>query len=517
MDLHDIPKLLKDRDKWRKRNPLLVETLNKAQQKFMDCITWDRRLPRRIIFVGSNKIGKTTMGVKRGVCLAVGEHPFMPENHPLRYLDRIGWHKPSIGLVAGETLTQTIQQKMVPEYLRQIPDICKPITRKNSQGVITEITLQYDLRGEELGSKIYLRSYDSPAETYEGIDYDWIHWDEPPPNDIFVSAERGLLATNGISYLTFTSLKEPWLHDLAMTSIDYGGDDLSTRVVESGPIWGALKENGGHLDKNAIEDFIKICPAEEYNARILGKWMVAGTRIYKTFKDAYPFVVPDFEIPRYWNWYESIDPADGRDTRWLFAAVAPYDIDVTGMQVNRIFVVDWLAFPPGTPLSEMKRRVEIKRTELGYREPVSIILDRMHGKRRQATMQAGQPATWHQKLTELDIGYIKLSASKRGDVDLGHKIVIDYLKLKYFSVGIKQAQEEVPGLVFLERCRGKGGPIESMLKYKRQTASDKPEEDYKDWCDTVRYLCMLKPTYQTEVRVHRKTTSSTNLNRFTGS
>jgi hypothetical protein len=361
-----------------------------------------------------------------------------------------------------------------------------------------------------------MRSYDSQADTYEGIDYNWIHWDEPPPNNVFVAAERGLIAMNGISYLTFTSLKEPWLNDLAAESIDYGGEDATVRVIESGDIWNALKENGGHLEREAIEAFIKVCPVEEYDARILGKWMESGGRIYGTFRDAFPYVLPPFEIPNDWQWYESVDPADGKHTKWLFVAVAPYDVSIFKQNVGRLFVADWLSFPPGTLITDMVKMVKRKRIELDYEEPSMVVLDAKFGRRRTTAFDRNEPQRWDEKLIEAGVGYVKLSHSAPGDVDVGHNVVREYLKPQLWSFAMQEDAQEVPGLVFFSTCRGKGGPIEAMLKYKRQMKSDKPEETYKDWPDAIRYVCMEYPKV---MRLRTKRSSSESgkpRNRFTG-
>lgn len=510
---HDIPALLAERQKWRKDNPLFLVRLNKAQRRFLDCATVDGKLPRRLIFTAANKVGKTVCGSIRGVCLALGEHPFLPEGHPFHDLKRLNWRLPSVGLVVGETLTQTINQKLAPEYIKWIPKICEPTFKRNNGGVVTEITVHKDLKGQPLGSKIFFRSYESNVDSFEGIDYDWVHYDEPPPNDIFVAIERGLIATGGISYLTFTSLKEPWLSDLAAESVDYGGNDPNVRVIEGGDIWNALKENGGHLDREAIEAFIKICPPDEYDARILGKWMESGARIYGTFRDSFPFIIPPFEIPLTWDWYEILDPADGKHSKWLFAAAAPDEVTVLKQRVSRLFVVDWLSFPAGTLITDMVREVKRKRLELDYTEPIELILDAKFGSRRTTTVDRGEAATWADKLADAGVGYVKLSRSAPGDVDVGHNVVREYLRPQLWSMAMNEEMQEIPGIVFFTTCRGKGGPIESMMKYKRQLKSDKPEEMYKDWPDCVRYLCMEYPRCQNR---HHRVKPQKTRNRFTG-
>jgi len=81
--------------------------------------------------------------------------------------------------------------------------------------------------------------------------------------------------------------------------------------------------------------------------------------------------------------------------------------------------------------------------------------------------------------------------SKPGSVELGHKIVRSYLRPQFF----KLAEKDVPGLVFLDRCRGLDGPISAMRKYRYKVGTDQPEEDVKDLMDCLRYICLHKPKY----------------------
>ena len=492
-DLREMAKLIKQREKFKRDNQLLFVRLNRPQRKLMDMTSDTRkdRLPRRLLFVGPNKVGKTAGGVLRGICLALGEHPFLPDNHILRRIPN--WTLPNVGLVVGEQLTQAVDKKLVPEYLRWIPKICRAEGKKNPQGVIVRITINCDLLGKPLGSIVHFRSMDMAPETFEGIDQNWLHWDEPPPYKHFVSAERGLLPTDGVSYMTFTSLKEPWIKDFADVSVDYGGNDRGTRVVEAGDIWENSVERGGFLDREAIEEFIKIVPKEEYPARVLGQWMQSGSVIYSSFRDDSPFVIPSFDIPRHWTRIESVDPHDAKPTRWLFCSIAPYDINVDDEVVSRLFITDYLNLHSSMTIPEMVKAVHQKRLDLGYmdRGPWAIMLDAKYGKKKTVAMTAEEPVNWEEKLEEAGVGYIQLSYSKPGSVELGHKIVRSYLRPQFFKI----ADKEMPGLIFFDRCRGIDGPIETMRKYRYKTGTDQPEEDYKDWADTVRYICLEKPKY----------------------
>jgi hypothetical protein len=42
-----------------------------------------------------------------------------------------------------------------------------------------------------------------------------------------------------------------------------------------------------------------------------------------------------------------------------------------------------------------------------------------------------------------------------------------------------------------------------MRKYRYKIGTDQPEEDYKDWADTVRYVSLFKPRHMDADRMKR--------------
>ena len=64
------------------------------------------------------------------------------------------------------------------------------------------------------GSVIDIKSHDQDIKVFEGSDYDWVWFDEPPPQAIFRALWRGLTDRRGIAFITGTPITEPWLFDL---------------------------------------------------------------------------------------------------------------------------------------------------------------------------------------------------------------------------------------------------------------------------------------------------------------
>jgi phage terminase large subunit-like protein len=116
-------------------------------------------------------------------------------------------------MLGCETYKHSVAEKIEPMLRWLVPSTCQPVFKPGPTGVLNILTLPFDAKGGKCGSKMHIRSYDEQASTYEGQDYDFQHWDEPPPEDILVAAERGKIVTNAPSWFTMTPLKSPFIFD----------------------------------------------------------------------------------------------------------------------------------------------------------------------------------------------------------------------------------------------------------------------------------------------------------------
>jgi len=72
-------------------------------------------------------------------------------------------------------------------------------------------------------------------------------------------------------------------------------------------------------------------------------------------------------------------------------------------------------------------------------------------------------------------------------------MVKEYLQPHYSTVKDKS----FPGMLFAANgCKGERGPIHDLWNYQWKLGTDKPEEQYKDFCDTVRYAALEQPKYK---------------------
>jgi NAD-dependent SIR2 family protein deacetylase len=248
----------------------------------------------------------------------------------------------------------------------------------------------------------------------------------------------------------------------------------------------------GFIPKAGITEYLKTLPREEREAREKGVWKHLSGLVYKELGRE-THIYKDFQIPRSWMKVEGIDPHDARATCWLFGAVSPEEIEIFGKLKNRIYWFDYIL--SDSSIEDMVKQVKATRALHSYTDPSLVVLDRKWGTKENMKAQAneGETRTWQTELERFGIKRIRLSHSSPGDVELGHKIVREYLKTHYSKV----TQDAKPGMLFAkEGCGGLNGPIHYMFNYQYDEKTAKPKEEYKDWCDVVRYVSMEQLTYR---------------------
>jgi phage terminase large subunit-like protein len=485
--------------------------MNRAQEPFIRVKNARGRTPRTRLFESGNQVGKTTIGVAEDIAHALGFRPWLLQSDPDF---KIPIQVPNNGIVGCEVAGQTLAMRIEPEFMSLIPKGMISDLSRYSDGSMKSLTL-------DNGSAINFRSYVQPAETWEGVISHWVHFDEPPPKEILIAATRGLMSTNGSMLLTMTPLKEAYIYDLlSLHAFNNGGDDQEIAVFR-GSTWDncqdwcracelTIPENDperlepgqvrpvvhcpkcgavmGFLPRAGILNFLKnITDPDEREAREEGKWKHLSGLVYKEL-DRSVHIYQDFEIPRDWMRIEVVDPHDARPTRWLFGAVSPEEIAVNGKAVNRVYWYTYL-LASGT-IDSIARQVKVKRAEHGYREAGMVILDAKYGSQTRQTAEF--ETTWEEELDKAGIKHIVLSHSAPGDIALGHKMVKEYLKPHYSTL----KGTSFPGMMFAaEGCKGDRGPIQDMFNYSWKAGTDKPEEQYKDACDCVRYAALEQPVY----------------------
>ena len=488
--------------------PLFFLQTNDAQEKFIRSKNNGKHTPKRRLFEAGNKVGKTYGGIAEDLAHSFGFRPWLDEDDPDYKIDI---KVPNMGLIGCETMVHSVPEKIEPTLRALIPKTCSWTAKKNPQGYWQKVTLKTDPLGNKCGSEIYIRSYDQEASTFEGIDSDWIHWDEPPPKKILQAAERGKIVSNAPSWFTMTPLKEAYIYDeYSLKAKNVGGNDDEIAVIR-GEIWDncqdwcekcriEIPENQkeraiercphcdrvmGFIPRAGIEEYLKTLDPEEREAREKGIWKHLSGLVYKVLdRDIHTY--EDFPVPRTWTKIEGIDPHDAKPTAYLFGAISPEEIEILGKIRYRIYFYDYLLLKD-PDLDSYVRKIKMVREKHGYSRPKFIVMDAKYGARTEI-----EEKSWQGELQARNIGNIILSQSKPGDVGLGHKIVKEYLKL-HKSPLFDMAK---PGMLFArEGCGSEGGPIHHMFNYQYKEGKDEPDKEFKDFPDVVRYIALEQPVY----------------------
>ena len=245
----------------------------------------------------------------------------------------------------------------------------------------------------------------------------------------------------------------------------------------------------GFLPRAGIENYLKkITDPDEREAREEGKWKHLSGLVYKEL-DRATHLYDDFVIPSHWMRIECVDPADARPTRWIFGAVSPEDIMVNGKPANRIYWYTYLL--ASGSIEAIARQVKVRRAEHNYKEPAMVIIDVKFAAAHKP-LHGETFSSWEEKLADAGINHMVMSRSNPGDVTLGHKMVKEYL-MPHFS---QVRGASFPGMMFAkEGTKGNRGPWQDMTMYMWKEGSDKPEEDYKDFPDCIRYAALEQPRY----------------------
>ena len=190
--------------------PLFFLEMNDAQNRFIRVKNSKGLTPKRRIFESANKVGKSLIGIAEDLAHMMGFRPWLNKDDPDYLIDV---PVPNIGMIGCETYKHSVAEKIEPMLREYAPSTCQPIFKPGPTGVLNVLTLPFSAEGKKCGSKLFIRSYDEEPGAFEGIDFHWIHWDEPPPQKILVAAERGKVVTNAPSWFTMTPLKEPHIFE----------------------------------------------------------------------------------------------------------------------------------------------------------------------------------------------------------------------------------------------------------------------------------------------------------------
>lgn len=318
---------------------------------------------------------------------------------------------------------------------------------------------------------VEIMTYEQDRKQHEGSNLGCVLFNEPPPKSLWtpnISRLRG----KGKAAVAMTPLTEAgWFFDEVAPNIDVIYAD-----VES-----ACKEHGvrGHLDHDQIESMISTYDAEEREARIDGKAMYLKGLIFKDFNPSVHVLKKPIEANLSHSLYHIVDPHTDKPFAMIWATVDARGVITIIDEWPNVDFYKWR----NCNLSIPDYRNIFYDKENGV--PVAKrVIDRHFA---EVTHLSGMTRkTLRDEFADVGIDFYP-SYQAQEEIETGITKVREYLR---YNQDRPLDVYNTPKLFINPHCFN---TIKSLSRWSRDAKSGKVTDEYKDFCDVVRYLIMENP------------------------
>lgn len=253
------------------------------------------------LYIGGNRSGKTTGGIAEDIFWLTGKHPYRVTPPP-----------PVRGRIVSVDFLNGVEKIVRPELARWLPP-------SELKGGSWSTAYNKELRTLTLenGSFVEFMSYDQDLDKFAGTSRHFIHFDEEPPQDVWLENKTRLIDTGGSWWITMTPVEGmTWIYDDIYMAAKEPTSGISVIEVD-------MTENP-YLHSGEVDEFISGLNADDREARVKGKFVQVGGLIYKNFDPDKHVIDPiDPKSLVGWEWYASLDHGFNNPTAWLWHAVSP--------------------------------------------------------------------------------------------------------------------------------------------------------------------------------------------------
>jgi phage terminase large subunit-like protein len=413
---------------------------------------------KKKLYIGGNRSGKTTGGIVEDIWWLTGRHPF-----------RTTPAGPIRGRVVSVDFVNGIEKIILPQFKQWLPasDLIDGSWEKSYDKLLRTLTLAN-------GSFVEFMSYDQDLDKFAGTSRHFIHFDEEPPQDIFIECTARLVDTGGSYWITMTPVEGmTWVYDVLYEPGIAEENDIS--VVEV-----SMEENP-YLNLEAVRDFLDGLDEDERKARGEGKFVQLGGLIYKHFSKTTHTRPGGWTPPADEDWLviASLDHGFANPTAWLWHAVNP-DGEVVTFYEH--YQSGW------TVDSHAARVLSINREVLG-RTPDLYIGD--------PSIRNTDPISG----TSIHLEYVKFGIPivlGNNDVRAGINRVARYLKVNAVTKRPRWViTEDCPNLI-KEMGRYRWATYASKKVGNDNNLKEEPHKKFDHACDSARYFFMSRPDLAAE-------------------
>lgn len=290
------------------------------------------------IFLGGNRSGKSTGGANELYLRVSGKHPHKVCRTPIK------------ALIVAQDFTTHVKDIIEPKLQEWFPP-----------GFIKKVDTNHAKAWSKVycrnGSVIDIKTHDQDIKVFEGSDYDFVWFDEPPPEAIFKAVWRGLVDREGECIITGTPIVEPWIYDvIAEADREQMEGDVWYQYVNTYENALNIGEGDAEVGKKRIKAFEKLLDSDEKMARIEGKFLHLKGRIFKTWERKTHLIEP-FAWPNNWPVVFSVDPHPRKPWAVSFIGITEHK--------NKILLASELV--PGVIDDVAHRSIEIRNDILMQR------------------------------------------------------------------------------------------------------------------------------------------------------
>lgn len=267
------------------------------------------------LFLGGNRSGKTSAGVIEDLWWITRRHPYrlIPDTQIRGRVLGDGFENGTI----NEVLIPTIKRWILPS------DLINGSWEDSWSRQDRALTLTN-------GSFIEFKSYDQDIQKHAGTSRHFIHFDEEPPQNIYIENLIRTVDTAGSWWMTMTPLNGMnWVYDeLYLPAKEHKLKDIVVFEV-------SMLDNP-HLSESVVDQIMQNIDAAEKEQRLYGKFSEKGGLIFPEFGEPHLLSDSPFNYggiynspPADWRIYTSFDFGINNPTAILWHAVSSSNHIVT--------------------------------------------------------------------------------------------------------------------------------------------------------------------------------------------
>lgn len=315
-------------------------------------------------------------------------------------------------------------------------------------------------------------TYNQQPKEFEGANVGLLLFNEPPPENLWTPNISRLRP--GIGIVAMTPLTEAgWFFD----KVAPRHEDFTVYAdVEK-----ACKQHGvrGHLEHETIQRQIAEYDSDEREARVSGKAMYLKGLIYKDFNSQVHVSKETIIPPSNATIYHIVDPHEAKPFAMIWAFVdGKGDVTIYDEWPNQEFE-KWTSCSLG--IQEYRKIIQDKEQGLNV---YKRIIDRHFAEIRH--MVGMTRKTLRDQFREIGIEFYP-SYQALEEVDTGILKVRDYLK---YNPDRPLDFNNKPKIIINPHCKN---TIKHLGRWSRDPKTGDAQDQFKDFCDVVRYLIMDNP------------------------